>query len=68
MAPEPQLVRLSDAALRLGLSYWTLWRAARLGTLPTVEINGRRYVRAEDVQRIAREGLPTRGPRNRGGR
>lgn len=47
--PEP-LLTLKEAALALGLPYFKMQRAARLGHLPTYSLlNSRRLVRISEV-------------------
>ena len=56
--PEPQTVSVDQAAIALGISRGSAYRAAHDGTLPTVRI-GRRLL----VQRAALERLLTEEPK-----
>ncbi|WP_217913276.1 helix-turn-helix domain-containing protein [Miltoncostaea marina] len=54
-APEaavPQHLTLHEAAERLGVSYRTLWRQVRAGTLPAMRIGRAIRVSVEDLEQL----------------
>ena len=52
---EPLLCNLSDAAQRLGCSRSRFWQLRKQGVIPTVMLEGVRYVRSQDLDDIVRE-------------
>ena len=49
---EPLLCNLSDAAQRLGCSRSRFWQLRKQGVIPTVILEGVRYVRSRDLDEI----------------
>ena len=49
---EPLLCNLSDAARRLGGSRSRFWQLRKQGVIPTVILEGVRYVRSRDLDEI----------------
>ena len=58
--PE-HLLRIAEAASRLALSERSVWTLLRTGALPLVRIGRATRVRASDIERLMREGLPAEG-------
>ena len=52
---EPLLCNLSEAARRLGCSRSRFWQLRKQGVIPTVMLEGVRYVRSQDLDDIVRE-------------
>ena len=52
---EPLLCNLSEAARRLGCSRSRFWQLRKQGIIPTVMLEGVRYVRSQDLDDIVRE-------------
>ena len=52
---EPLLCNLSEAARRLGCSRRRFWQLRKQGVIPTVMLEGVRYVRSQDLDDIVRE-------------
>jgi len=48
---------LDEFAQSLGISYFTVWRAARSGVLRTIRIGARYLVPFDEAERVSREGL-----------
>lgn len=51
--PDRELCTITEAAARLGRSRASLHRWIAAGTVPTVTLGGRRYVRAAELDRLA---------------
>jgi predicted site-specific integrase-resolvase len=54
--------RLKDVAVSLGCSYDLLFRASRDGRMKVIRLGNRLFVPANEIERIAREGLPRHAP------
>ena len=52
---EPLLCNLSEAARRLGCSRSRFWQLRKRGVVPTVVLEGVRYVRSRDLDDIVRK-------------
>ena len=52
---EPLVCNLSEAARRLGCSRSRFWQLRKQGVIPTVMLEGVRYVRSQDLDDIVRE-------------
>ncbi len=52
---EPLLCNLSEAARRLGCSRSRFWQLRKQGVIPTVMLEGVRYVRSQDLDDIVRK-------------
>ena len=48
------LLSVQEAAERLGVSFWTVYRMARNGQLASVRIGRRRLFAAEDLEELVR--------------
>ncbi len=59
--PVPLLVPLDKAAERIGIPAKTLWRWVSGKKVPAVRMGGKWYLRTEEVERIAAEGVPAPG-------
>ncbi|MDP6676063.1 MAG: hypothetical protein QGI29_00725 [Pirellulales bacterium] len=57
---EPLLCNLSEAARRLGCSRSRFWQLRKRGVVPTVVLEGVRYVRARDLDKVVND-LETNG-------
>lgn len=55
MAEVGEFSTLDEAAKRLGLSYWQLWRRVRKGSIPTIKIGRSILVRLDDVKRVLKQ-------------
>jgi excisionase family DNA binding protein len=62
MIVEPRLFRLEQAGAALGVSHWTLRVWAKQGKLRTVKLGNLRLVPADELDRIAQQGI---GRKNR---
>ena len=61
--PSERLFRIADAAERLAVSQRTIWNWIRDGQLDVVRLGRSTRLRASDINRLAREGLPGQEPR-----
>ena len=52
---EPLLCNLGEAARRLGCSRSRFWQLRKQGVIPTVVLEGVRYVRSRDLEDIVRK-------------
>lgn len=57
MPAQADYLTLAQAANRLGVDRHTLRRWIRDGALPSERRNGQHAIRADDVERIRREGI-----------
>ena len=48
------LLSVQEAAGRLGVSLWTVYRLARSGRLPSIQLGRRRLFAEEDLQELVR--------------
>jgi excisionase family DNA binding protein len=48
---------LSEVAKSFGVSYDTVWRAAKNGSLSTIRLGNRIIVPAAEIERVEREGF-----------
>jgi len=48
------LLSVHEAAERLGVSFWTVYRLARSGKLASVRIGRRRLIAPEDLEELVR--------------
>jgi len=51
---------LDEFAQSLGISYFTVWRAAKSGVLRTIRVGTRYLVPCDEAERVSREGLQLR--------
>jgi len=58
---EKVLLSVPEAARRLSVSERLIWRAISEGALDAVRLGRATRVRVAEVERVAREGLATRG-------
>lgn len=49
------LLSVKQAAQRLGVSFWTIYRLARTGQLGSVRLGRRRLFEEEDLKKLIRE-------------
>lgn len=58
----PRLIRLNDAAARLGISRTTAWEMARSGRfpVPVIQVGSSRRVNLEHLAQFMRTGVPVR--------
>ena len=59
---DPKLLTIAEAASRLSLAQGTLRNWVSAGILPAIRVRGAVRLRADMVNRIAREGLPPSAP------
>ena len=52
--PEPALLTIDDAAQRLSVSRWTVYRLHRDGKLRFVKVRGGTRIRASELERYLR--------------
>lgn len=50
--PMDRLISIPEAARRLGLSYWTLYRWAQERRVPSIRLGRRRLIAVSDLQAI----------------
>lgn len=55
---EPKLIRIEQASAFIGVSHWTLRQWAKQGRVKTVKLGHLRLVPAEELNRIAQQGIP----------
>lgn len=58
VSPKPKLIRIEQASSSIGVSHWTLRSWARQGRVKTVKLGHLRLVPAEELDRIAKHGIP----------
>lgn len=58
LAAPPRLVSVSDAARALAVSSRSVWRWIAMGELTTVKFGRAVRIPYEQVERLAREGVP----------
>jgi excisionase family DNA binding protein len=60
-----QLSSFYEAAERLGVSYFTIWRAAERGDVRSVFIGSRRFLPVSELERVEQYGIGS-GRKRRG--
>ena len=53
-----RLLSISEAAGRLGISTFFLYRLVEAGKIPSVKIQRRRLLRESDIRRLVQKGMP----------
>lgn len=56
--PEPQLLRISEAATYLSISRTTMYRLINEGTIKTVQVGQRKRVPLAEINRLIAEQMP----------